>query len=222
MMNDARMTGGRGLAIFFILLVFPSCREEGVLETNKAGHQAEWHQLGPENWVALDYGRPGSVAWCDGLLQIDAGESLLGGKWTSELPEAPYEVELQAKKVTGSDFFCGLTVPVRSAEQAVTLVLGGWGGGVTGISSIDGKDASENETTSYRSYDEGHWHRIRLEVRADRLAAWVGGEQIVEVSLLGKKVALRPGPIEACAPLGVATWQTAAEMKQIRWRPLVE
>lgn len=214
--------GWKSVWVLVFVLCFSSCCEQEIAEMVSSQPEAEWNELGPENWEAVDYGMAGSVAWREGVLQIDGGESLLGGCWKDELPIAPYEVELQAKRVSGNDFFCGLTVPVRGREEAVTLVLGGWGGSVTGISSIDEKDASDNETTSYRLYKDDHWYHIRMEVCEDRLAAWIDGEQIVEMSLLGKKLSLHAGPIEACASLGVATWQTAAEMKGVRWRTLPE
>ena len=31
------------------------------------------------------------------------------------------------------------------------LIVGGWGGGVVGMSSLNGKDAARNETTQYVS-----------------------------------------------------------------------
>ena len=36
-----------------------------------------------------------------------------------------YELRLEAKRVEGGDFFCGLTFPV--GKEYCTLILGGWG-----------------------------------------------------------------------------------------------
>ena len=46
----------------------------------------------------------------------------------------------------------------------VLILLGGWGGGVVGISSIDTMDASENETTKYRQFVTDRWYKVRLRV----------------------------------------------------------
>ena len=56
-----------------------------------------------------------------------------------------YEVTLEAMRVDGNDFFCGMTFP--AGKDPCTLIVGGWGGTVVGLSSINGMDASENETT---------------------------------------------------------------------------
>lgn len=48
--------------------------------------------------------------------------------------------------MSSSEFFCGLTVPVRTGTECVSLIVGGWGGSLVGISSIDGLDASETST----------------------------------------------------------------------------
>ena len=44
----------------------------------------------------------------------------------------------------GGDFFATLTFPVD--DSFCTFVTGGWGGDIVGLSSIDGWDASDNET----------------------------------------------------------------------------
>src|ERR1043165_7142270 len=69
------------------------------------------------------------------VLIVDQGEVLSGITYTNPVPKADYEISLAAMKLSGSDFMCGLTFPVKDTHA--TLVLGGWGGGVVGISSID-------------------------------------------------------------------------------------
>ena len=136
------------------------------------------------------------------------------------MPQLPYEIELEARKTLGEDFFCGLTVPVGGVGDCVTLIVGGWGGEVVGISSIDELDASENETSTSREFEKDRWYRIRMVVRAGRLAAWVDGEPVVDVATEGRKLGLRAGGIEESAPLGVSSFQTTTELRGIRWRSL--
>ena len=83
---------------------------------------------------------------------------MTGINWTNRVPKVNYEVTLDAMRVTGSDFFCGLTVPV--SDSFCTLIVGGWGGSLVGISSLDGQDASENETTKFFNFEQGKWYRI--------------------------------------------------------------
>src|SRR5690606_25452467 len=95
-------------------------------------------------WKVTDFAGHGEVHVKDGVLRIEMGAGLGGVTYTNPVPKLDYEVTLQARKIAGGDFFCGLTVPVRDSH--CTLIVGGWGGGLVGISSIDGMDASENET----------------------------------------------------------------------------
>jgi hypothetical protein len=93
---------------------------------------------------------------------------------------------------------------------------------VVGISSIDGMDASENETASYQGFKDEQWYKIRLEVRKDSLKAWIDERELVDVVTKDRKLGLRFGDIEKCAPLGLATWQTTAELRKLQWRKLAK
>ena len=81
-----------------------------------------------------------------------------------------YEVTLETRRIDGFDFFCGMTFPVEKSH--CSLVLGGWGGSLTGLSSLDGFDASENETTGSMAFKEGKWYKIRLRVTPEKIEAW--------------------------------------------------
>jgi hypothetical protein len=129
-----------------------------------------------------------------------------------------YEIELEAMKVEGGDFFCGLTFPV--GESFASLIVGGWGGGVVGISSLDGLDASENETMKSLYFEPKRWFRIGLRVTPNRLVAMIDGATVIDVDTTGKKVHLRVGEIDLSKPLGVATYQTTAALRNIRVREL--
>jgi len=155
-----------------------------------------------------------------GVLRIFQAGGLAGLRWTGVPPSPPFEVELEARRVEGADFFCGLTVPTRSPQECVSLIVGGWGGVVVGISSIDGLDASENETMSTATFENGRWYRIRLQFADERLAAWIDGTQVVDVSTRDRRLSLRAGPIEECAPFGLSTWESTGEIRAIRWRGL--
>ena len=149
---------------------------------------------------------------------IESGDSLSGVNWTNGVPKTNYEVALDAMRVEGADFFCGLTFPV--GETNCSLILGGWGGAVTGLSSVDGEDASENETSRNMKYERGRWYRVRVRVTDAKIEAWVDAEQIVDVKTKGRKIGLRFGEIELSRPLGLATYQTRAALREIKIRRL--
>lgn len=168
--------------------------------------RGEWEGLGGGE---IDTGEPLRIGW---------GETLTAVRWKGEAPKPPFELELMAKRINGTDFFCAVTFPARSPEECVTLVVGGWGGGTVGISSIDGKDASENETTTYGKFETDVWYAIRLVRNGERIETWIDGVKVIDVDTTGKTLSLRPGPIEDCAPFGLATWQTTALIRDLRWR----
>jgi len=169
-------------------------------------------------WRVTDFAGHGAAHCEQGLMVLDMGAVLSGVNWTNELPKTDYEVALDAMRVEGSDFFCGLTVPV--GEDFCSLIVGGWGGTVVGISSIDGLDASENETTQFIKFDPNHWYRIRLRVTPEKIQAWLDEKKIIDVAIKGRKITMRYGEIELSKPFGIATYQTSAALREIKMRRL--
>lgn len=169
-------------------------------------------------WEAVDYGGKARVEARPGLIFLSKGEPFNGIKRTNTPPATGYEISLEAMRVSGSDFFCGLTFPVRDSH--CSLIVGGWGGGLVGLSSLDGADASENETTQYISFENGRWYRIRLRVTAEKIEAWVEQKKVVNVTTTGRKLSLRFGDIELSKPLGITSWDTATALREIKLRPI--
>ena len=58
-------------------------------------------------------------------------------------------------------------------KSHASFILGGWGGGIVGISSIDGRDASENETTDFRNFDNERWYKVRVRVDSYQIQCWM-------------------------------------------------
>jgi hypothetical protein len=169
------------------------------------------------NWAVTDFGGHGVVDVAAGQINIGMGADLSGITWTNgTLPKTDYEISLQAIKVDGSDFFCGLTFSV--ADSSCSLIVGGWGGGVVGLSSLDDYDASENETTHAMQFNTGQWYQVRLRVTSAKIEAWIDKEKIINISIVGRKVSLRPGSIYLSAPLGVATYETSAGIRDFKLR----
>jgi len=124
-------------------------------------------------WEETDYAGRGNVKVQNGELHIENGLVITGVTYTNKtvLPKTNYEIEYEAKKLNGTDFFGLLTFPVGDAHAS--LVTGGWGGAVTGISSINSMDASENNTTVYLRFNKDHWYKFRLRVTPDNLSVWM-------------------------------------------------
>ena len=186
-----------------------------------AGAGAEWrplfdgHSLG--DWRQSEFGGGGEVTVIDEAIHIPPGADLNGVTWHGDFPRQRYELELQARRVDGNDFFCGLTFPV--GEECCSLIIGGWGGSVTGLSSIDGRDAGDNETTDTHSFEQGRWYDVRVRVGPERIECFLDGAVIVDQEIEHRRITVRD-EVLASRPLGVATYATTGEARRIRWRPL--
>lgn len=171
-------------------------------------------------WKVANFGGEGEVAVEDGAIVLHRGDSMTGITYAGkDFPRINYEVTLQARRLQGNDFFCTTTFPVGAAH--CSLVVGGWGGTVVGLSSLDGRDAVRNETTTYQSFQARQWYQVRLRVADKRITAWIDSKKVVDVNTEGKKITIRP-ECELCRPFGIATWNTVGAVRDIRIRPLTE
>ncbi|MCA8950260.1 MAG: DUF1080 domain-containing protein [Planctomycetes bacterium] len=168
-------------------------------------------------FASTRFGGEGEVAVRDGELRLGIGSPMTGITWQGTPPSGAYELEVEAARVTGTDFFCGLTFPVRDAW--LTLVLGGWGGAVSGLSSLDGNDAARNETRTLRHFETGRVYRVTVRVDDRRVAVAIDGEPFLAADITDRELSLRP-EVELSRPLGIATFVTAARIRTVRWRPL--
>jgi hypothetical protein len=171
-----------------------------------------------EGWKITDFSGRADVKVEDGKIILEPGNDLTGITYAGEPPKMNYEVSLEATRLSGDDFFCGLTFPVGDA--CVTYVLGGWGGGVAGISSINGMDASENDTTKFLKFDTNKWYRVRVRVTPKVLEAFLDDESMAKVELQDKKLGMRAGEIELSQPFGIASFRTKAALREIKLRKL--
>jgi len=168
-----------------------------------------------KGWKKIDFGGTGDIEVDDGEIILYTGELLTGLKWDGEVPyKTNYEISLDAMRIDGVDFFCALTFPIAGAHS--TFVVGGWGGSLVGISSIDDMDASENSTGSVQKLEDKQWYKLRVRVTDTRLDAWIDEKQVVKLLHTGRRMGMRFGEIEECVPIGIATFQTKAAIKNIR------
>jgi hypothetical protein len=188
-----------------------------------------WSQGGSADWVALfdgrtlqgwketPFGRHGAVEAKDGMILLGIGRQT-GVTWTGDFPRTDYEVRFEAVRLEGNDFFAGITFPVKDSH--CSWINGGWGGTVVGLSSLDGDDASENETSTIFEFKQGRWYAFRLEVTSDRIKGWIDGELIIDADIAGRRVELRPGESDLGVPLGFSSYWTKAGVRKIEYRRL--
>jgi hypothetical protein len=181
----------------------------------------EWRSLfdgvSLDGWDETPFGGEGLIRVRDAAIVLEFGEPLTGITRHGDVARMDYEIRLDAQRLAGHDFFCGLTFPV--AASACSLILGGWGGSLVGLSNLDGKDASENETTQRIPFDDGRWYGVRVRVTASRIQAWLDDGLIIDVSTTGRRIGVRP-EVDASRPLGVASYRTRAALRGIRTRSI--
>lgn len=164
-------------------------------------------------WTITEFGTQGPVLVSDGKIILNYGDGCTGITWEKEFPKVNYEVTLEAQKTSGNDFFCGMTFPVN--DEFCSLIVGGWGGPVIGLSCIDGKDASDNSTKILKRFDKNVWYKIKLQVTGENIKAWIDDEKLVDFAYQGHELHVRP-EVSLSKPFGICSWITTAELRNIR------
>ncbi len=173
-----------------------------------------------DGWKVLDqidFLGHGPVLVKDGELILSQGQAMTGIKWERDFPKMNYEITLETRRIQGGDFFCGMTFPV--GESHCSLILGGWGGMMTGLSCVDGFDASENETTGFANFVNEKWYQVRLRVTEEKIEAWLDDEQIVDLEHADRDLSLR-WEMDQMPPFGIATWYTTGGYRNLEVRRL--
>ena len=165
-----------------------------------------------DGWEITNFGPQGPVYVSGNEIILGMGEGCTGITWEKAFPRTGYEVSLDAMRIAGNDFFCGITFPV--GKNPCTLIIGGWGGTTVGLSSIDGKDASKNETTTLHNFDKNRWYHIRLLVTDEFIKSWIDSTKVIDFTPGNKKLSIRP-EVELSRPFGIASWNTTAAIRNI-------
>jgi len=153
------------LAVTAVLSLLISCRNGSQNKTQSVGVPQEiterkdstylFDGVSLDGWEITNFGPQGPVTVSGGQIVLGMGEGCTGITYKEDFPEVNYKITLDAKRVAGNDFFCGMTFPVE--KEPCTLIVGGWGGTTVGLSSINRKDASENQTTTYMNFEKDRW-----------------------------------------------------------------
>jgi hypothetical protein len=169
-------------------------------------------------WQPSRFFGQGAITVEEGAIVLGAGKDLTGITWAGPaLPATNYELTLQARRLEGRDFFAGITFPV--GDSFCSLILGGWGGSIVGLSSVNGMDASENSTSQSIDFEQNRWYTVRIRVTPARIESWLDDKPIVDQPLAGNSVGVRI-EVEASQPLGIASWRTRSAIRDLRLRRL--
>lgn len=163
-------------------------------------------------WKPVNFGGEGEVHVVDGAIRLERGNDLTGVVWTGPLPGSSFRIDMEARRVDGTDFFCTVTVP--AGGSFCSFVVGGWGGGVVGFSSLDGLDASENETSRGLRLEDGRWYRVAVDVTPTHIKGLIDDAVVAEAALKGREVDVRVEMLP-CRPIGIASWRTTSDVRAI-------
>jgi hypothetical protein len=218
--KNLRRAGFHSRPFFCVCLVLALAQCGRKTETKRvwplldAPHAAFWRPSGMEH--------QGEALLKNGEITTGIGAPMTGITFTAweslGIPRDHYLIEYETLRAEGGDFFGSITFPVR--DSGLTFIMGGWGGGLTGVSSIDGLDASENMTRGHFDFQNQRWYRVRVELRDETLTITIDERLFVKVSLKGRQTSLRYGEISKCLPLGFASYLTTAHIRRLIVREL--
>lgn len=219
--GDMSMSTKWILSLFSLLVCIVSLAADEPAKKDDKKEEAGWKSLFDgktlDGWKSTKFGGEGEVEVKDGAIVLNTGSDMTGITYTGKMPKNNYELLIEAQRLDGFDFFSGVTFPV--GDGFASFIPGGWGGGVTGVSSINGRDASENETTQPFTYKDNIWYKFRIQVSDEKLLVWIDDKKMVDVDRADKIFSLR-NEVDLSKPLGIATWSTRGAVRTIKLREL--
>lgn len=204
----------------------PACSQEPKTAPRSAEKEKVdkegWQPLLPEKdlegWTVTDFYGHGEVKREGEILVLEPGKPLTGlTSKKKDFPNSNFEIEFEARRTKGNDFLCGLTFPV--GKGFASFIGGGWGGGLVGLSSVDGSDASENNTSSHIDFKNDQWYKFRVLVDDEFVRGFVDKKEVFAQERKGHEFSTRI-EVYANQPLGFCVFASRVEMKNLRWRPI--
>ncbi len=187
-------------------------------KADKDGWIALLPEKGLEGWTITDFYGHGEVKREGELLVLEPGKPLTGiTTKKKDFPTTNFEIEFEAQRTKGNDFLCGLTFPV--GKGFASFIGGGWGGGLVGLSSVDGSDASENSYSSHVDFKNDQWYKFRILVDDEFVRGFVDKKEAFAVEREGHEFSTRI-EVYASQPLGLCVFASRVEVKNFRWRPI--
>lgn len=200
----------------------PVATDAKTADSAKVGNTSTGFTALRKHWENCVFGGDGAIEIRTDVpsgvqVEMMPGDPITGIRWTGDFPKENYELRMQGRRVDGFDFFAAITFPV--GQEHCSFVLGGWGGGMVGVSSIDGMDASSNETTQYKEFENGRWYAIRIRVDEKRVRCWIDDQEYATVERADHTLSIRI-EMDPCLPMGIASFMTRSELKNIELKKL--
>ena len=121
-----------GVVVLFLIILLTGCnsgpKEKREIHNNSPSIgevTLNFDGTSITGWEVTNFGPQGPVSVSGEQIILGMGEGCTGITWNGDFPKVDYEVSLDAKRVEGNDFFCGMTFP--AGKDPCTLIIGGWG-----------------------------------------------------------------------------------------------
>jgi hypothetical protein len=191
-------------------------------KSDKAEAPSKWKPLlkqdSLDGWEITNFGGEGAVEMAEGTLHLERGDPFTGITIkTKDFPKDNFEMRWKATRIEGSDFFAGVTFPV--GDEFCSFICGGWGGGLVGLSCINGNDASENETSSFKNFKNKQLYNFRVRVDKQHVTVWIDDVESIQVERADKKFSVR-GDVFKSKPLGYCVFQSIVDVKDWEYQTL--
>jgi hypothetical protein len=186
-------------------------KEQSASETKR---RLIWEGDRVSDWTITEFGSQREVKQQEDGFEIEAGYPLSGVHSTAkDWPRENYELEWEFQRVAGNDFPCCLTFPIQDAHCSV--VVGGWGGTLVGLSCIDGQDAAHNDTAKHLVFENGKWYRAKLRVTPDQIRFWIDDQPVISQDIREHQLSVR-NEVQLSTPLGICSFETTARIRKFR------
>ncbi|MDR0522728.1 MAG: DUF1080 domain-containing protein [Planctomycetaceae bacterium] len=222
------------LTFFLVPLALCPAKDKTGQTAKNAGWKPLFDGKTLKNWTVPAYGGEGKITVKDRIVIIGNGETMSGIRYEKEFPKINYEIRYEAQRTKGSDFFAACTFPVK--KEFCTFINGGWGGSLTGLSSVDHLDASENITATSFEYKDGVWYRFRISVTETHIRVWITPpntdsdkkekpkaepkeELVIELETKDRELSVR-SEMSSYQPLGFCTWSSEGQIRNAEYRIL--
>jgi len=175
-------------------------------------------------WKVVEFGGDGAVKVLpDGVVSCAVGSPFSGIAYTNPMPTMSYELQLEARRVEGSDFFIGLTLPIE--DSFCSVIIGGWGGMVCGISCFNYMSAAENQWTRGITFEDNRWYTLRVRVMPNVMQVFLD-DKLYHARVQYEKASqfsLRAGSdIDKTKPLGLCSYDTHAQWRNFTLTKITE
>lgn len=180
---------------------------------------------------------PSPEAWRNLLPTIDPSRQAISGKWRTS-PEgllsdnqicilslaedmpAAYEVRVTFTRLEGEH---SIALFFQTANGTGSIDIDGWGKGLAGVQSINGRDLRQGNSISF-PLQNGRTYQLHAEIRPNNITFSIDGIHKITTPIQGVSLGIvfpwAWNPAEKPAALAIGSYQSAARFSALEWRPI--